>query len=105
MSDGIQARDEALARVAENSGRWIDNAFEAFGKQSWPALVTGEDIRLALTSLRIVPHHHNAWGALTKKLINAGRLKPTNNFVNMRDKSSHARMTRQYEVASAASNV
>ena len=43
-----------------------------------------------------LPHHHNAWGELTKAAVNAGLIKPTGQTANMKLKKSHARKTPVY---------
>lgn len=98
VEHSIDNRDTALASVSKP--KWMDAAVEAFDALGAAGPLTGEDVRFLLVNNGLAPpHHHNAWGALTKSLINKGRLIPTDKFVNMKAAKSHARMTRQYEVA------
>lgn len=99
LLSGRAARDAALKAVLENAGAFTDQAREAF-----PLLfakgdrIKGEDIRVALTDAGIEPHDPHAWGALTKSLIKREYIQPTNEWAQMQAETSHARMTRVYEV-------
>lgn len=90
-------RDEALKRVADNSGDWITDARLAVTKDvpmGWTG--TAEDLRLLLTEggLR-APHHHNAWGALINGCV-PRLLRRTGQWRSMRTRKSHARQTPVY---------
>ena len=91
------ARDEAIARVRGNAGDFVDRALEAL-RLSPTRRMTGEDIRVLLTGWGIVPHHHNAWGAVVRAGITRGILEETGAYVSMRDIRSHARKTQVYRV-------
>lgn len=98
--DPIKARDEAMKRVAENSGSWRGNAFVALSLLPKGYTGTGEDIRIRLRMKGLAaPHHPNAWGELIKSAIKIGKLVPTKEMRKMKTEKSHARMTRVYRVA------
>lgn len=89
------ARDAALEQVADNAGPiFMARAQAAIAKLygEW----TGEDIRLALLRAGIIPHHHNAWGAVISKAVKRGMLVPTGRWVGMKTTRSHARRTPVY---------
>lgn len=93
-------RDEALARVAENAGPWLPRALELM-RQHRPGPMgddfTGEDLRVWLTGLGCVPHHHNAWGALILAALREGIIRPNGRRRAMQTARSHARTTTVYE--------
>ena len=94
-----EARDAALARVAENAGsEWMNDACAALRRFDG-AQGTGEDFRVWLTELGITPHHHNAWGALVRTARSRGILHPTGEYRKMKTVKSHARETPVYRVA------
>lgn len=95
-----EARDEALALVAGNSDGFISAGLELISRLP-RGDATGEDIRFALEAKGLIPHHHNAWGALTLAAVKRGLLRRTDRFVNMRGPKSHARMTRVYIINGA----
>lgn len=90
------ARDIALQTVAEHSGTFIEEALAIIQKlpDTWSG--TGEDIRHNCFAAHVFPHHNNAFGALINTAVRRGLLIPTEKFVQMREKSSHARCTRVY---------
>jgi len=90
------ARDDALAQVAGNSGTFMDDAICAIADLPKGMLLIGEDIRRLLTEEGIVPHHHNAWGALTGVALRRKLLRPTGRYRYMRDVNSHGRRTAEY---------
>ena len=96
--DGKVARDAALDNVLRRDWIWRAQiiAFIEALPQGW--IGTGEDIRHAATGAGIPnPPHHNAWGAAIMYAVKNRRwLMWTGKVVPMRDKSSHARLTRQY---------
>jgi hypothetical protein len=95
MFDATDLRDAALDLVSKPS--WMDMAFERFKVLRLPPAFTGEDIRLRLMMDGMdPPHHHNAWGAFTMKLVRANLIEATGNFTQMKDPSSHSRITREY---------
>ena len=98
LVEAIEARDKALGKVADKAGDWIDTALAILPHiRHDSAFVTGEDVRLWLEERISKPHHHNAYGALIRIAIRHGILRPTDKWVQMRTKKSHARMTRVYE--------
>jgi len=103
LLEGKARRDESMEQVSDNSGDFIDLGLSAI-KGMLRQYATGEDIRISLQASGIVPHHHNAWGALIRTAIKRGLLFPTERFVNMRDAKSHARMTRVYSLTSERIN-
>jgi hypothetical protein len=50
-----------------------------------------------LTREGVVPHHHNAWGALILHAVSQGLLERTGRWTHMRDRRSHARLTPIYQ--------
>jgi len=98
MSEGGDARDAALDSVLRRDWIWRAQiiAFIEALPQGWVG--TGEDIRHAAADAGISnPPHHNAWGAAIMYAAKNRRwLMWTGKVVPMRDKSSHARLTRQY---------
>jgi hypothetical protein len=89
------ARDEALARVAENAGEdWRTSALAVLAEL--PDELTGEDIRLACLAAGVEPHHHNAWGSFICSLVREGVLVATGEYRPMRSPGSHARKTAVY---------
>jgi hypothetical protein len=94
----LEARDEAMGRVADNAGQsWQEQAAAVVRGMS-EREVTGEDIRLACEAMDVRPHHHNAWGALTNLLIRDGLLVPTGMYRPMKAIGSHARKTQVYRI-------
>ena len=86
------AKNQALDQVLSNAGdAFIDRASAAipylFGGQT----VMAEDWREALTAHGIVPHHSNAWGALTNALHKRNIIKPTDRLSKSKDVRSHGR--------------
>jgi hypothetical protein len=106
-----QARDEALERVADNSGPWINAAFGAAVRrgqeqEQGAATFTGEQLRLMLLDAGLPPpHHHNAWGALINKLVRSGVIQPTGDRTRMKTERSHARSTGIYAWGTAPADL
>lgn len=90
-----EGRDAGLEQVAENNETFMVVGLRALAEIT--GYVSGEDVRLALTEKGIVPHHHNAWGALIMAGVRQKLLRPTEREVHMKTKKSHARRTRVYE--------
>ncbi len=99
LFEGRAARDAALQTVADNSGDFMERALDAILGYEVGREVTGEDIRFRCEQRSLRPHHPNAWGALVNTAVRRKLLIPTDKFVSMKDKSSHARMTRVYKVS------
>lgn len=91
-----EARDAALAQVSEHSGDFMFNAYHAVIALPTGSY-TGEDIRLQLSAKGIVPHHHNAWGALIRKCVTDGILEFSGIYEAMKTRRSHARRTPVYQ--------
>ena len=92
----VQAKDAAIDQVLDNAGlSWQERA-TAVLRGMTASEVTGEDVRLACEARGVRPHHHNAWGGLTSRLVKAGLLVPTGRYVAMKAKGSHARKTQVY---------
>jgi len=94
----VTERDQALHRVATNSGSWMLDALIAICRISTDSEVTGEDIRLNILERVGMPHHHNAWGALIKSALKQGVLIPTGEYRAMKTRKSHARKTPVYRI-------
>lgn len=97
--EGQAARDAALDAVLNHNAIWRHKVLafiETEIPQGWVG--TGEDIRHMATEDGIAnPGHPNAWGAVIMFAVKNKRwLQWTGKVVPMRDKSSHARITRQY---------
>lgn len=95
---GAQARDTALDSVLRKDWVWRAQviAFIEDLPQGWVG--TGEDIRHAALDAGIGhPPSPNAWGAAVMYAVKNKRwLMWTGKVAPMRDKSSHARITRVY---------
>ena len=93
-----RARDEALRRVRDNAGDWRDRALLAMNLI--PGFIgTWEDIRVRLLMKGLArPHHHNAWGEVSKEALKRKLMIPTGEMRPMRLKKSHARSTKVYRV-------
>lgn len=96
LQASIAARDEALDRIAAKSDTFMPNGIIAITNLPGGEY-TGEAIRDRLTAAGIVPHHHNAWGALVASAIKHGLLIATGRWIPMQDVRSHARKTQVYE--------
>jgi hypothetical protein len=84
----------------ENAGpEWRDQCVSVF-----PLLfdagdmVTGEDIRLAVSDTIGEPHHHNAWGAMIRYMVGRKMIWATGKYKHMKTRRSHGRMTPVYRV-------
>jgi hypothetical protein len=98
MSDGATERDTALDAVLRRDWIWRAQimSFIEDLPQGWTG--TGEDIRHAAIDAGLAqPHSPNAWGAAIMDAVkNKKWLMWTGKVQAMRDKSSHARITRLY---------
>ena len=99
IKESREARDTALDAVLNHNAIWrhkVLGFIETDLPQGWVG--TGEDIRYLCTQDGIgSPGHPNAWGAVIMYAIRrkkwlqwTGRVRP------MRQRSSHARITREY---------
>jgi hypothetical protein len=96
LLEARKQRDAAFQRVPENAGSFMERALAAITLLP-PGDYTGEDLRVALTVKGIVPHHHNAWGAMCAHLVKRGVLVPTARYVTMQTPRSHACKRQVYE--------
>ncbi len=97
LFSGELLRDEALEKVSENNGKWMELCIEAAKVYiEYPATFTGEDIRHYCEAYVGCPHHPNAFGALINTLVRRKIIKPTGEYRAMNDDSSHARKTPVY---------
>ena len=99
QNESRDERDAALERVLNHNAIWqtqILNFIENHIPFGWVG--TGEDIRrMANEDGLKEPNHPNAWGAVIMVAMRYKKfLQPTGRVVNMRKKSSHARLNREY---------
>lgn len=90
-------RDKAIEQVTFNSDDFIRSGLMVLRSMKGQEL-TGEDVRLVLSEKGIVPHHHNAWGALIMSAVKQKILVSTNKLKTMKTPKSHARKTMVYVV-------
>lgn len=94
---GLAAKEEALDRVAENSGGWWDEAMTSLRKVPLGTEGTAEKFgRLMREGGLGPPHHPNVWGAFTNRALKAGLLEDLDTRRPMEKPSSHARRTPVY---------
>lgn len=96
---GRQARDDALDAVLNKNAIWRTHVLDFIENrlpQGWVG--TGEDIRrLAVEDGLPNPGHPNAWGAVIMYAVkNKKWLQWTGKARPMTQRSSHARLTREY---------
>ena len=91
------ARDEALERVENNSGNYVNRAIIEIKRMRGTFI--GEEIRLAVEYIIGAPHHYNAWGAIINIAVRQHVLLKTGHYRQMKTKRSHARATPEYSVA------
>jgi hypothetical protein len=98
LAEAMKAKDEALAKVAANSGDWMALALLELEAMihAFPATFTGEFIRMKLAPSIGKPHSPNAWGALTGTAIKRKLIEPTGQYTAMLAKKSHGRKTALY---------
>ena len=99
-------RDKGIAKVSLNNDGFMSRALNQLGewKSNWilhggDSNFTGEDIRIWLGAVDIIPAHSNALGALTMQAIRRGIIVPTGRYISMKSRSSHARKTAVYKWA------
>lgn len=93
MSEGTEARDEALERVEYNAHReWLSCAYAA-GKHiaSYAEPFTADDIRhmMEVHYPGVTTHEPRAMGAIMNKLKRAGVITPTDRFIPSTRKERH----------------
>ena len=95
-----EARDAALEQVADNAEPWTERAIRYLtwlrATASLQHPFTGEDMRWYVDAYVGPPHHHNAYGALTRIAIRRGLIRPTGQWTKMQSMRSHARQTPLY---------
>jgi hypothetical protein len=90
------ARDKSLAQVMGHNEKWTARALNYIRLIGAGTILTGETIRERLVIAGIEPGHPNAWGSLIRLASRHRLIEPTGNYVPMRQKKSHARMTPEY---------
>lgn len=90
------ARDAALSQVAGNAGDWMARAVDVAVSVLPTRPFIGEDLRPLVTAVIGPPHHPNAWGALTRILLDRKQIVPTGTWRAMRARGSHARQSPEY---------
>jgi truncated hemoglobin YjbI len=99
LFDAVEARarrDTGLKRVGNNAHEFMEAGLAAIARLPKGLEYTGERIRALLLHQGIVPHHHNAWGALITVALKGGYLHSTGRYEAMQAKKSHARKTQVY---------
>lgn len=96
--DGRALRDEGIGRVSRNNSVWASLCTIEFNRWAKPAVFTGEDIRFHCESLGLIPRHQNGWGALTNALVRRGVIEFTGDYVQPKDRVSHARCIKVYKM-------
>lgn len=96
-------RDKGFMRVTNANKAWMRSALLRCMQWRLNALADGspnafiaEDIRRALSTEIGEPTHHNAWGALTRLLLNKKIIRPNGTMRPMRTPRSHARQSPGY---------
>ena len=90
-------RDLGIGTVTNNNIPFMAQAIAVVSGMSGE--LTGEEIRIHLTSIGITPSHHNAWGAVIMHCRRKGILVRTGKYVQMKDPQSHARENPVYRVS------
>jgi hypothetical protein len=93
-----QRRDAALKRVIKNTPEGWSRRYYAKALEQ-PALrepFSAEDFRLFITPVIGNPHHHNAWGAHWRCLLELGWVVPSCGWKHMEGPKSNARVTMTY---------
>lgn len=96
MFDARSARDEAIGRVSSNAGDWLPAAVRAIASLPSGTEGIGEDFRKIVARAIGDPHHHNAWGAVIKRVVALGILRPTGGYRAMKSEKSNARRSPIY---------
>jgi hypothetical protein len=92
LAYGEQLRDQALAVVTTDAGpAWMDKAEALIRTRLGGTEVLAESFRLLCEEEGIKPHHPNAWGGLTNRLIRHGVLVDTGRIAKSTAPRSHAR--------------
>lgn len=93
IAESRAARDQSLAQVSDNNETWGDRVLHRVSRLPAGWVGTGEDIRRMILDS---PGHPNAWGAIINAAVKRGYLVKTGQYLQMKSKSSHARMTPEY---------
>lgn len=89
---GSQLRDANITQVLENAGQsWQSAATQLIQDELAGREVLAEEWRLLCEEHGIRPHHPNAWGGLTNRLVSMGVIIDTGRISKSRDPRSHAR--------------
>ena len=89
---GEQLRDNGIKTVVKNAGSiWMDKAIELICSKLAGQEVIAETFRVLCEEENIIPHHHNAWGGLTNRLVKEGVLIDTGRMAKSLRPKSHAR--------------
>lgn len=91
-----QARDKGIERVESNALEWKDAAMQIVATLPKGREVMGDDIRKEVMDRIGEPHHSNAWGALTRRAIQLGHLKPTGGGKQSKSVKNHGHYYRTY---------
>jgi hypothetical protein len=98
---GADLRDAGIGLVAGNNIRWIDSAVAEVvrlraRRLAHPDTFIAEQLR-EYVNMRIgPPKHHNAWGALTMRLVREHVIFKNGQWWPMRHAPSHSRLTPCY---------
>jgi hypothetical protein len=96
--EAVVRRNRALRQVSEHAGSEFTDAVTsvvATLRGEW----TGEQIRIHCEAVGVIPHHHNAWGAVVNALLRNKVLIDTGRVTRMRGPKSNARKTTIYRIA------
>jgi hypothetical protein len=89
---GEQLRDTGIKTVIANAGDdWLKKATDLIQVRFAGQEVLAETFRKVCEEENIRPHHHNAWGGLTNRLIKQGILIDTGRVAKSTHPTSHAR--------------
>lgn len=100
LFESRKARDEGMEKTRSKNSVWLKLCLTTISSSLWHEWVgSGEDLRdwlLAPPRNMPSPTHPNAWGSLIREATTKGLIEKTGRYVQMRQKSSHARMTPEY---------
>lgn len=92
FQNGEYLRDKGIETVVSNAGNaWMDRATALIRSRLAGQEILAETFRQLCEEEGIKPHHHNAWGGLTNRLIKQGILIDTGRVAKSSRPSSHAR--------------
>jgi hypothetical protein len=99
LLESLTGKHEALERISENAGDWMDTAICEIARMRPMRLYghfTGEHIRQWVVQAAGEPHHQNAWGALVSRARKENLIEPTGTWQPAELGSSHGRMVPVY---------